>query len=414
MLLYRHEMGGHDYSTYSGPGLESSCMEFGQYQMQIFVSLVVTLGAAFVALICDLLKGNNEQLRELAIELKVRREEETKRFQMLAPRAMQEAGAATLKVEAPVPAPHPAQKTEAAEPQVASSEQTNRKRSPLKGSRDEKKRAIAPEALAAMQRGEQLAASPRPRRTPDRVSVEQKETQQMPVPQSEPRSLEPVEPVEMVAELQPAVEVLELAKAPAAKVTAAGAPAARTGSPRDWSSLLSVRHAPPPARKASRSIPVEPALPAGFQDGFVLTRLVESRQPVSGLVVSIGASEPHNQTQNQSVLASTRGLIQSLLGPNDFGAQSGKEEFLLIYPGERGASAQRKLRQIAEQLWDFQLRSMGALSIQFSWGGVEVRSESIDEAIASATERMQQTRRGRKILTMEARPAAEEQLRRAV
>src|SRR5580658_4679173 len=68
-------------------------MEFGQYQMQIALSLVVILGAALVALVCDLLKGNNEQLRELAIELKVRREEENKRFQMLAPHALAAAAA---------------------------------------------------------------------------------------------------------------------------------------------------------------------------------------------------------------------------------------------------------------------------------------------------------------------------------
>src|ERR1700683_3958146 len=49
-------------------------MELGQYQLQIFVGLVVILAAAFVALICDFLKGNNEQLRELVIELKVRRD----------------------------------------------------------------------------------------------------------------------------------------------------------------------------------------------------------------------------------------------------------------------------------------------------------------------------------------------------
>jgi hypothetical protein len=41
------------------------------------------------------------------------------------------------------------------------------------------------------------------------------------------------------------------------------------------------------------------------------------------------------------------------------------------------------------------------MSILFSWGGVEVRSESIDEAIASATERMEETRRGRKVLSMD-------------
>jgi len=36
-------------------------------------------------------------------------------------------------------------------------------------------------------------------------------------------------------------------------------------------------------------------------------------------------------------------------------------------------------------------------------GGVEVRSESIDEAIASASERMKETRRGRELLTLEPR-----------
>ena len=40
-------------------------MEFGPYQLQIIVSVVVVLGAVFVALIVDYLKGNNEQLREL-------------------------------------------------------------------------------------------------------------------------------------------------------------------------------------------------------------------------------------------------------------------------------------------------------------------------------------------------------------
>src|ERR1700733_314300 len=76
-------------------------MELGQYQMQIFLSLVVILGAALVALICDLLKGNNEQLRELALELKVRREEEHKRFQMLAPQDLTQGVLAEATAGAP-------------------------------------------------------------------------------------------------------------------------------------------------------------------------------------------------------------------------------------------------------------------------------------------------------------------------
>lgn len=61
-------------------------MDLGALELQIFVSLVVVLGSAFVALICDYLKGNNEQLRERNIELRVRTEER-ERFAILNPAA---------------------------------------------------------------------------------------------------------------------------------------------------------------------------------------------------------------------------------------------------------------------------------------------------------------------------------------
>jgi hypothetical protein len=155
-------------------------------------------------------------------------------------------------------------------------------------------------------------------------------------------------------------------------------------------------------------------LPAGFQDGFVLNKLVQSRQPVSGLVVSIGVNAA--RMSDGKLPEAVHELVQSLIGPHDFAARISDDEFLLIYPQERGASAQRRLSQIAQQLWDFQLRSLGSFQILFSWGGVEVRSESIEEAIASASERMQETKRGRKLLTMSAPApaAAEGQLRQAV
>ncbi len=61
-------------------------MDLGALELQIFVSLVVVLGSAFVALVCDYLKGNNEQLRERNIELRVRTEEQ-ERFAILNPSA---------------------------------------------------------------------------------------------------------------------------------------------------------------------------------------------------------------------------------------------------------------------------------------------------------------------------------------
>lgn len=58
-------------------------MGFGSVDLQILASLVLVLGALLVALVCDLLKGNNEVLREKNVELRVRFEER-ERFQKLA------------------------------------------------------------------------------------------------------------------------------------------------------------------------------------------------------------------------------------------------------------------------------------------------------------------------------------------
>lgn len=358
-------------------------MELGQYQLQIFVSLVVILVAAFVALICDFLKGSNEQLRELTIELRVRREEE-QRTHLVTPRPAERGERAERAKPEQVAAPTaPALAApNIAVPNMAVPNSAVPKRH--SGIDREKKRTVNAEALAAMERGAALAGSG-----------------------GRPRSVPVAEPKPELKPEQAAVRQ-EVAKPAAIKAIAR----------KDWGALLSRGAAP----EAQHTVPVvapqtaEPTLPAGFQDGFVLNKLVQSHQPVSGLVVSIGVNASHKS--DGTLPESVSELVQSLIGPNDFAAQSGEDEFLLIYPREQGASAQRRLSHIAQQLWDFQLRSLGSFQILFSWGGVEVHSESIDEAIASASERMQETKRGRKLLTMASPPAAEIQngtpLRQAV
>ena len=351
-------------------------MELGQYQLQVFVSLIVILGAAFVALICDFLKGTNERLRELTIELKVRREEEQRHAQTLtAHPAMATGGAAPGVVNgiasglAPEMAPETAPETAmtaAAQRGVVKAE----KRAEQPGAARERKRPFAAEALAAMERGAHFAASP------------QAKTRPAPAP----------------------------AAAAAQQGRASGHPKTLgVFTKKDWNSLLSRR--PQTVKSAEvRENPVETAgvsIPKGFYDGQVLARLVKSRMPVSGLVVSIGVNT--GRKTDGRVPSDVKNLIQSLIGPQDFACQSAEEEFLLIYPRENGAAAQRRLSEIAQQLWNFQLATMGAYAVVFSWGGVEVNSESMEEAIASANERMQETRRGRRLLTLEPR-----ELRQAV
>src|SRR5580704_8915674 len=62
-------------------------MDLGLHSLHVYASLIVVLAAAAVALVCDLLKGSNEQLRELAVELKVRHEEAERRIHIMEKKA---------------------------------------------------------------------------------------------------------------------------------------------------------------------------------------------------------------------------------------------------------------------------------------------------------------------------------------
>jgi hypothetical protein len=291
-------------------------MELGQHQLQLFISSLTIVAAAAVALICDFLKRSNEQLRELTVELKARREDEQPQ-----PRTMTERFVSSTPRPKAVTAPK------------------------------QRERAIAPEALAVLERGAQMAK---------------------------------LDPRAHAQGCSPAHE--------------GGVPLPK----RDWNALLSQRS---PVAKPPRQVEVRRLgpniLPAGFHEGCVLGRLVQTRQAVNGLVVSIGVD-----SEDGSIPEPVRKLVESLIGPEDFACKSGDKEFVLIYNNMRGASAQRRLSVIAQSLWDFQLRWLGNFSVLFSWGGVEVRGEPIQEAIAAANERMLETKRLRKVVTLPSKPRA--------
>jgi hypothetical protein len=286
-------------------------MEFGQYELQILISLVVIMGAAFVALICDFLKGNNEQLRELVIQLSAGREEELKR-----PRRAEVAGTAVNREALPV---------------------------------------------------------------------------------REPRSAPPVRPRPAAVWQPPAVKAaprIELAPKPRPEPIA---PAVRHPK-KDWSGLLaksSVKTGPLEKKITIVRKSEDAGLPRGYHDRSTLDRLFAQQMRISGLIVSIGVSGARSGGKIGEAVID---LIQSMIRQDEFACARGEDEFILICPGERGAASQRRLNRIAQQLWDFQLRSLGTLPVVFSWGGVEVSGEAIEEAVALAAERMLETRRGRAAL----------------
>lgn len=165
-----------------------------------------------------------------------------------------------------------------------------------------------------------------------------------------------------------------------------------------------------PAAVVGGSAIPELALPAGYQDRAVLQQMLTATGVLTGVVVAIGINDYQHQVEKmgasamQDLMRNVEQMIAGLLRPGiDFGCRSSEDEFVLVFNKEAGPEAQRRLSTISERLWNFQLRSLTSFSVFFSWGAVEVQGETLADAAASASERMYQTKRNRKTVTMDQR-----------
>jgi hypothetical protein len=401
-------------------------MDLGPQTISVFVTLFLILAAMGVALIVDLLKGNNEQLRELAIELKAKKDAAERHLESLEvhtaallQRPVLAAGAAAVskpllsEAEAmPRPSIVPNNRPTAAASAKAADRPADAGANPEAGFH------------AAARKGREASAQqPKREMSPAVAAVAQSVEARMAAGKMNPAAAavaatvveEPVLP-----EVQPSVVA-----APAAAAVVAGGMtpeiipvAVNTGvfqtsaeARKDWSRILTNRkhEEPPPAAvseeqdnlirfEAPGRVPVveeSKSLPVGFHDS-VLRKAAASGMSLQGMVVSIGL----NQLDGSQMSEVSR-FVQSLLEAGDFGCQSGSDEFVLVCPGD-GPASQRRLSGIAERLWDFQLRSMGQLNVQFAWGGMEARAtDRLNDAVASAIDQMTETRRARRGSTVQ-------------
>jgi len=135
--------------------------------------------------------------------------------------------------------------------------------------------------------------------------------------------------------------------------------------------------------------------PQGLIDEVTLRRILSIGKPFTGVVAVIAVNDQESDRRSESQREFVCSFIAGLLDEHEFACRTGREEFLLVCPGVLGGEGQRRLNEIAERLWEFQLRGIGTRAIKFSWGGVEVYNQPLAEAIASAAERMHQTQRVR-------------------
>ena len=419
-------------------------MDLSVIHPQIVISVVLIVSAAAVALLVDFLKGRNEQLRVALAELRLRQQPEATLPRPVRREVPSPAPAAPVTARAEVQPPLERPKVAGPETRPYREPVRRQAASPVRRmDREDMQRAQERAAALTSARGRRESAPP-PAAEPDATrealnewlirraaaraaqKMERDRKQAEPVATPAPIAAPAPAVVEEIAEpvvspivvVNPIVEEKEIVPEPVAVVAAPESVAETRGSNSQhevhvdsflWESLFAQSQpaAPVSPRQLFEVIQgtgsaSESWIPRGMQDQAAFTRLVDSRKPFSGLAVSIGVNENDGrQVESKDLLNAIADYVSTLLRDRDFGCRIGADEFVLVCPGELGADAQRRLSQISERLFDYQLRCIGSFSILFSSGGVDVDQEPLADAVNGALERMSQTRRSRKTVTLE-------------
>jgi GGDEF domain-containing protein len=146
----------------------------------------------------------------------------------------------------------------------------------------------------------------------------------------------------------------------------------------------------------------ELSIPGGFHEATSLARLMEDERPFHGLVLAISVVDhvrllaDQGKPATEQLMASVTRLVVSMAREQDFVCRIGEDEFILIFSRETGAAAKRRIQLVSERLWDFQLRSLGSVSVIFSWGATESQAQPLMQAVENAREQMIDTRRNRR------------------
>lgn len=456
------------------------------FEAQVFLGIAVVLGCAFIALLCDYLKGINERLREQVLELAVRKEERESLERSLraamvatahdratqpaaapAPSPQRPPAASPMPAASPVPSlthraapparpvvvqpPTPAPATVAPPAPVVETPPMITKPAEFAGALDTLISESANEPMVLPPQLELAATPPAPAipdfqpilELPRLVEVMPAETPAEEQPDAEQSADQPnvvrirvlrtpatpaESELEAAPEVEPAIEAPAAAAQPepeAATPMASFVPepvVAKTAAtiPSKVEPLAPIATPSLPqlavSVEAPAAVPVPPAalpplaLPAGFTDRATLDFLKRDPAPFTGLVVSIGINdyarmaETQGKTSAEELVKNVSQLVNSLIaspnGVQHFACRTADDEFVVIYPGETGSAAQRRLNSLSERLWDFQLRSLGTFSVVFSWGATEANTENFAEAVQAASERMLETRQNRKTISM--------------
>lgn len=418
-------------------------MTLGGSELQVFVTFLVILACAFVALLMDYLKGNNEQLRERHVDLLVRQEQ-------YAGKPSIDAAVLARSLEKVL-----GEQTAALKEIVVDSI----KDLPLRESEETRKGGLLePHGYVSSLKDLPVWEIPEPKRAApsteiadgDKVKIslvadsDVKPAEVAPPPQPIP----PVQPIpvadatpaaspEASTELAPAPHdfdrflddlVSEFESNPSAYpdprefLEPAGQTTDAPAEEHVREEISAVNPLAPLAaalapQPADASVPDAPTadltmtatkeIPSGVHPPAVLEELLAAPPSLNGIVVCVGINEFSQLHKNlgkaaaEKLLGSVDALMGELLRGKAFLCRKAEDEFILIEPELTGAFAQRRLNDISERLWDFQLRNLGSFSVVFSWGAHEAHGENLRDSVEAAQEKMRETQAARKSSSFE-------------
>lgn len=159
-------------------------------------------------------------------------------------------------------------------------------------------------------------------------------------------------------------------------------------SPSNESSIES----PVAERAESINLPIE--IPAGVHPRSVLAQLLETGGSFSGLSLAISINyymefeEIHGSVVARELLNTIDRLMAGLVSQGGFLTRRADDEFILLFPGITGEAIHAKLTSISESLWNYQMETLGTVSLIFSWGAYESCGDSLNHAVTATEEKL--------------------------
>lgn len=352
--------------------------------IHIVITVVALIGAGAVALVCDMLKTNNERLRQSNMELRIRREEEQRRTEMaleqlrqlsesMAARALPAVEQAPLPALPPPPPPRRTRGLAAGRSSAAASADP-----PYAGATIEEARALARNLLTVnFSGGPGVFASRGERSVFAAASTQSNGLAEAARPRKNWAMLL------KTATVRRAVETIDVTPAPTAR---------QRGELIPFESLQSNHD--------------NPHLPPGFHPSGALTHLLDSRAPFRGMIVAIGVNGLPGEPRPAMLTGAVSDYLRSLLEPSEFVCQPAADRYVLVSQ-ERDGAAQRRLDVLGRKLSSFELNRSAAAAL-FLCAGFESNGEPLCEAVRTAVCRLDGIREAHHA------PTAEPALRKVV